>query len=306
MQTSSNRTAYLLLFFAMLFWSGNLTLGRALDGLIPPLSITFWRWLIAAMLMTPFFFHYAWQQRQLIWANGWLVMTLILVGFVGNQSAIYLALTSTSSINVALMMSTAPLIIPVLSFLFHREVITRAQIAGIFLSLVGVAIIILRGEVKSLQELTFVVGDLWALLAVLLWSVYSVALQWKPVELDPRGMLWLSAVVASIILYTPYHMEVKAVGHFLWGWKEITSLLYIAIFPSIVAFLCYNTAVHKIGANRTGPFMHLMPFLSTILAIIFLSETLEIFQIAGILFIFSGIYITSVKSLATNRESSAE
>ena len=305
MQISSNRVAYLFLFIAMLSWSGNLTLGRALDGLIPPFSITFWRWCIATVIMTPFFFHYAWQQRQLIWANGWLVITLILVGFVGNQSAIYLALTSTTSINVALMMSTAPLIIPVLSFLFHREVIRKAQIVGILLSLIGVAIIILRGEMNGLQALTFVTGDLWALLAVLLWSVYSVALQWKPAELDARGMLWLSALVASIILYTPYHIEAKTVGHFLWGWKEIISLLYIAIFPSILAFLCYNMAVHKIGANRTGPFMHLMPFLSTILAIVFLSETLEMFQIAGVLFIFSGIYVTSVKSM-TGGERSAE
>ncbi|MBP8215739.1 MAG: DMT family transporter, partial [Propionivibrio sp.] len=176
---------YLLLTLTTLFWSGNMVVGRAIRDDVPPLSLAFWRWAIALALTLPLALpHLRTQWPQL--KRSWRAVALLgLLGVGGYNTLAYVALQTTNATNAVLLNSFIPIATITLSWAFLKKHLHGAEWLGVLISLAGVTAIVTRGEIAALAGLTLNVGDLWMLLAVLVWALYTIGLQWRPTGVHP-------------------------------------------------------------------------------------------------------------------------
>ena len=285
---------YLLLVLTTLFWSGNFVVSRGMHAEIPPFSLAFWRWIAALVILCLFAVNHLYRQRQLIRRHLPFIVIQGLLGVAGFNTLVYLAIQTTTAINAVLINSIIPVLIVVCSWIMYREVMTVRQYFGVVVSLCGVILIIAHGELTYLLKLRFNPGDLFIFTAAVVWALYSSNLRNYPKELHP--LAYQSAIVVSgLLMLVPfYFFELFTVGGFTVNGASVSTILYVALFASVLAFIFWNRAVRTIGANRAGPFIHLMPVFSTILAVIFLGETLQIYHLQGIGLIFIGIAMTTI------------
>ncbi|MCP5419537.1 MAG: DMT family transporter [Gammaproteobacteria bacterium] len=285
---------YLLLVLTMLFWSGNFVLGRAVRELFTPLTLSFWRWATALVLLLPFTL----PQLRTHWPvirQHWKALTLLSVlGVVNFNTFAYLGLQHTMATNAVIMLSITPVLIVALSFLLLRQRINRWQALGITVSLLGVLVIVARGDWHTLRGLQLNHGDLWVLMAVLSWALYSVCLRWRPTDLPPLAFLATTIAIGVPILLLLYLWDLSRGATLAIGPVTLASIAYVAIFPSILAYIFWNRAIAELGPNRAGQFLHLMPAFGAIESMIFLGERLYTFHIAGIVLIATGIYLATL------------
>ncbi len=283
------RSPALGLALAALFWSGNFIVGRALRGVIPPLSLNFWRWLIALAILLPF----CWSGLRLhgpALLRAWKpIAALGLSGLAVFHTCVYQALVTTSAVNALLLLSLAPLLIALGAHLFYAEALSAQQGLGIAVSLAGAVTLIARGQFSHLLDLRFGAGDLWMLLAVLVWTVYSLLLRHRPAGV-PQTVLLCACSVAAVLFMLPLQLWLSAHGA---GWQvsasALASLLYVSLFASVLAFLFWNQGVAKLGPSRSGVFIHLMPVYGAALAFLFLGEGVQWFQWVGGALVFAGL-----------------
>ena len=285
---------YLLLTLTALFWSGNMVLGRGIRADIPPISLAFWRWLIALLCVLPLALPHVQEQAPRLFKQWRPVVVLGLLGVGGYNTLAYIALQYTIATNAVLLNSFIPIVTIAISWIFLGRHLSRQQALGVVVSFVGAATIIARGDLTLLASLSINQGDLWMLGAVLVWAIYTVGLQWRPAEVHP--MLLLAALITvGLCALTPLYLwEILVSGrsiHLNLG--SFASLLYVGIFPSFLGYIFYNRGVAEVGANKASLFIHLMPVFGTLLSIIFLNESLRGFHVAGIALIFSGIFLTT-------------
>jgi drug/metabolite transporter (DMT)-like permease len=256
---------YLLLTLTTLFWSGNMVIGRAIRGDIPPMTLAFWRWTIALLLVLPLALpHLRAQWPQL--RQGWKpILILGVLGVGGYNTLAYVALQYTAATNAVLLNSFIPIATIALSWLFLKKHLHRIEAIGVVLSFFGVATIVMRGDLSTLHSLTLNIGDLWMLGAVLVWAIYTIGLQWRPAS--------------------GRHLNLH--------WGSFAALLYVGIFPSFLGYIFYNRAVGEVGASKASLFIHLMPVFGTVLSAIFLDEIPVWYHYTGIVFIFAGIWLTT-------------
>jgi drug/metabolite transporter (DMT)-like permease len=286
--------AYLLLTLSALFWSANFVLSRGMHSEIPPFSLSFWRWTIALIILLCFSGHHLWRQRIAVKKHSRFILIQGLLGVAGFNSLIYLAVQTTTAINAVLVNSCIPVLIAVFSWIMYRDLMTPRQCFGVLISLTGVVLIIARGKVAYLLAMNFNRGDLLIFVAAACWALYSANLRKYPKEVHP--LTYLSAIIISgLLMILPFYlMEIYSGKHMGITYSSVATVLYVAIFASLLAFIFWNRAVRSVGANKAGPFIHLMPVFSTILAVFFLGETLYPYHIKGILLIFSGILMTTL------------
>jgi len=280
---------YLLAALAPLLWSGNFILGRALNQTIPPIALSFWRWAVALLIVLPFALPLLRGQWGLV-RRHWVVPSLLAVlGVTNFNTSVYLGLQTTTVTNAVLLVSTTPVLIVFLSFLLLRQRVSPRQGAGILLSLAGVAVIVARGDLQALVALRLNGGDLWVLGAVASWALYSVCLRWRPAGLDPLAFLTATMVIGLVPLLPLYLWELGRGLRFEVDAVTLGAIGYIALFPSVLAYVLWNRAVAELGANRTGQLLHLMPAFGAVLAIPLLGERMHGFHLAGIGLIAAGI-----------------
>lgn len=286
----SNRLLpFLLVSLAPLFWSGNFVLGRALHERFPPIALSFWRWAIALLILLPFLLPRA---RELVGAlrRHWAILSVLgLLGVTNFNTFVYIGLQTTTATNAVLLVSTAPVLILLLSFLMLAEAVRPLQAVGVVLSLCGVWIIAAAGEPEAFANLDLNSGDLWILAAVTSWALYSVCLRWRPQGLEP--LLFLAAtIVTGLVPLLPIYLWDLARGSTLeLDVVTVGAVGYVALFPSIIAYVFWNRGVAELGANRTGQFLHLMPAFGTLLSMLLLGERMETYHLAGIGLIAAGI-----------------
>jgi drug/metabolite transporter (DMT)-like permease len=285
---------YLLLVLTPLFWAGNFVLGRAVKASIPPIGLAFWRWAIALLVLLPFALPHLRAQWPLVRANWKALAVFAVLGVTCFNTFVYIGLHFTTATNALLVNSIIPVLIVVLSRMLIRTPITRRQAAGIALSLAGVISIICRADLNLLLSLQLNKGDLWVLLAVGCWAFYTVHLRHRPAGLHPLTFLSAIFAIGLMVLAPFYAWEIGQGGRVGTDPATCVSILYVALFPSILAFIFWNQAVGEVGPTKAGLFIHLMPVFGTLLSIIFLGESLHLFHLAGIGLIFSGIYLTTV------------
>ncbi len=283
---------YLLLTLAVLFWSGNFIVARALRAEIPPVGLAFWRWALASAIVLLLARPHLRRDRTAI-RNHWPILLLLSVlGVTVFNSLVYLGLQSTIALNAFLMQSLMPVLIVGLSYVVFRERITPKQGLGVGLSLAGALTIIARGEPGVLLSLSVNRGDILVLVAVLCYALYSVLLRKRP-PIHPLSLLAVTFAVGAAILLPFYLWETVLVGGFPVNGPVLLAVGYVGVFPSIVSYFCFNRGVELAGANRAGLFLHLMPVFGSIMAMLFLGESLAWFHGVGILAIAMGIFLAT-------------
>lgn len=287
--------AYLLLSVSALTWAGNFIVGRYVHEQVTPVTLSFGRWGLALLILLPFTLGSVLRQKALVREYLGLFALLGLTGMALFHSFVYAALESTGAINAALILSLTPVIIVLLSWILDSEPIAPAQCAGILISVVGAATLVTRGDLSVIRGLDFNRGDLWMLFAVPNWALYSVLLRRRPPALEPMVLLTVT-IAAGLIFLTPALVYELVQGpDFELSAKTLASLVYVALFASVIAYICWNRGVSIVGANRAGLFMHLVPVFSALLAIGLLGESLLVHHLLGIGLIIVGIYLTTSK-----------
>jgi drug/metabolite transporter (DMT)-like permease len=283
---------YLLLTLAVLFWSGNFVLGRAIRADIPPIGLAFWRWIGAAILATclaaPHLKH-DWKDLRRCWP---VILLLSLLGIASFNTLVYIGLQWTVAINALLMQSVMPVLIVGTSFFLFRIRVTWLQTIGIMSSLLGVLTIIGRGDINVLLSLTVNRGDILVFLAVVCYAFYSVVLRKRP-QIHPLSFISVTFIVGSSMLFPLYLWESRSIRPVHFDIQTLLAITYLAIFPSVVSYLCFNRGVELVGANRAGIFIHLMPVFGSIMAIVLLGESFQWYHGVGIGLIALGILLAT-------------
>ncbi len=286
---------YLLLTLTVLFWSGNMVLGRGIRADVPPLALAFWRWAIAFLLVLPL----AWPHFRTQWPllkQGWKpVLILGVLGVGGYNTFAYIALQYTSATNAVLLNSFIPVATIAISWAFLGKHLRRLEGLGVLVSLCGALTIVARGDLGVLTHLNLNLGDVWMLGAVLVWAIYTVGLAWRPAGVHPMLMLAAMTAVGLAVLAPAWLWEMAQGRHINVTPGSLASLAYVGIFPSFLGYIFYNRGVADIGANKASLFIHLMPVFGTILSAIFLAEIPHGYHYLGIGLIFTGIWLTMRK-----------
>ena len=285
---------YVLLSITALCWASNAIVGRLAAGHIPPVTLSFLRWSLAFLLILPL----AWKQLRQDWpairSRLGIMIALSLTGIGAFNTLQYWSLEYTQALNTLLLQSSGPLIVAVWSMLLLRVHLTAAQAIGIVLSLAGVLLILTRGHPTALASITFNRGDLIFLLAMAIFGFYSV-LSLKRPQIHGLSMVAFTFGCGAASLIPLLVWELHARPVMVLDAKNLLSLLYVAIFPSTIAYLCFNRGVLLIGANRAAPFLHVVPVFGSIMAFVFLGEQPEIFHVIAFALVLGGVFIASRK-----------
>ena len=294
--SNKNYSAYLFLVLATLCWSGNFIVGKfATLFEIPPLTLNVFRWISVWFILLPFTYKEIFRNLPYIKSN-WLVISFMGVITISTfNSVVYFALNYTQVINAALMLAAIPAATIVLSSLMNIEKTNTFQIIGLLLSIIGIGSIISNGDIQKIISLNFNKGDLWMLVCVVTWSLYSTLLKKNKFKLSQFTLIQLMVTVGIFFLIPQFFYE-KSIGLELNLEKNFfLILIYVAIFPAIAAYYFWQKGVEIIGPNRASMFIQLMPLFSAIMAIVFFGEKFELYHCAGAILILSGIYFSNRK-----------
>lgn len=284
---------YVLLVCCPLFWAVNWVIARGIQDLMSPVAMAFWRWLAALLILLPFVIGPMRDQWTVI-RRSWKILALLgILGVGGFNTLTYTGLKYTTATNGVLLNSVIPILIISISVVFLGQRISLWQGGGVLTSLAGVLAIVSRGEPGTLLEMRLNPGDLWVLAAMMVWAIYTICLRWRPAGLSSRAFTGALIAIGVIAIF-PLFLWDYALGHrTTWNWITVSSVGYFAVFPSVLAYFFWNQAVARVGPDRAGLFLHLMPVFGALLSVAFLGEALLPFHFIGAALIFSGIYIVS-------------
>lgn len=296
MNNKNEIKAYIMLILATFFWAGNFIVGKVATLFeIPPISLNFYRWFFAWIVLAPFTMRQVILSKSIIKKNIFSILIMSFTSISVFNSAVYYGLNYTQVLNGVLLISTIPILIIVISSIFKTEKINILQILGVLVSLSGVIIIITKMELQKLLHFQLNKGDLWILVAMLSWSIYSIIIKEKKINLKPFVLLQ-TLITFGVIMLTPFYLlEISSGKHIPLNIPVFLTIAYVVLFAGIGAYIFWNKAVMTIGPNRSGVFLHLMPVFSSIMAIGLLGEFFAKFHFVGALFIVTGIFLSSRK-----------
>lgn len=297
MNSPYSSSTILMLVAAPLLWAGNAVVGRLANGLAPPIMLNFMRWAIAMLILLPLAYP-LFRRHSPLWTHWRRFAVLGLLG-VGVYNALqYLALTSSTPINVTLVASSMPVWMMLIGRLFFGAAVTRQQVIGALLSIAGVLLVLSRGDMQLLLALRLVVGDLFMILATIVWSFYSwlLAQPKDPPEIRADWAAFLLAQVGFGVLWS----GVLAAGEWMlqdarpvWGWPLVAVLLYVSTGPAIVAFRCWGTGVRRVGPSVAAFFNNLTPLFAALLSSLFLGEPPRWYHALAFVLIVGGIVFST-------------
>jgi drug/metabolite transporter (DMT)-like permease len=282
--------AYLLLTVPPLCWGANAVLAKGVADLIPPVTFAFFRWVLAFLIIAPFAVKNARKDWSLVLSNWKIILLLSVCGISSFNTLLYTAVHTTTAINCALIQTTMPAAIILISSLVFKDKITKMQAGGVCLCIAGAFLVVLRGNLANLFHLSFVQGDLLMVIAVFLYAVYSAFLRRRP-AIHPMSFLFYTFGLGSLVLMPFYLLERSYRPMPAINLSVVGSVIFVAIFPSIVAYFSWNYGIESLGANKAGLFINLTPVFASIMAIIWLAEPVLLFQIVGMALIVTGMVI---------------
>ncbi|MFL1456672.1 DMT family transporter [Marinobacter sp. GN3S48] len=288
--------AYVGLVLTPLFWAGNAVVAKGAIESIPPLSMSFWRWVIALAVILPFGLPGVLRHRQVIRQYLGSMLALATFSVAAFNSLLYYAAITTSATNIALINATIPIFIALLAWLLLGDRTRPVQLLGILLAVLGILTVVARGQLSVLTKLEAQPGDLIMVAAVFSWGLFSVLLRRQAVPLPALAFLTTQIALGTLVILPFYLVElIFFKGGFEVGRATITPLLYFAFFPGILAYAFWNHGVHRVGPARAAMFMYLTPVFASILAGVFLGERLGLFHIIGGLLILAGLFLATRK-----------
>ena len=293
---SRNKTAYIFLILATLFWSGNFIVGKAASLFeIPPFTLNFYRWTFAWLILAPFTLKEILQKKNYILENIKLILILGITSITVFNSIVYYSLNFTQVISGVLMISTIPVMIIFFCWILKIEKTNFYQILGVIFSLLGVAVIVTKADLGKLFSLNFNKGDLWMVVAMFSWAMYSALLKKKKFDLTHISFLQ-TIITAGLILLLPAYLIEMALGYKLnVNLPFVLTLSYVVLFPGLASFFFWIKGISIIGSNRSGIFLHLMPIFSTVMAVLIFNEKFMDFHLIGATLIIAGIVLSSKK-----------
>lgn len=293
----------LLLTLPPLMWAGNAVVGRLMAGTVPPLTLNWMRWVLTALILLPLGWHALRPLSRIRERWGYLAL-LGLLGVGLFNSLQYLALVSSTPINVTLVASSMPVWMLAIGALFYGEHPTRRQIAGALMGLAGVALVIGRGSWQTLTQVQFVPGDLYILVAIVGWAFYSWLLARPPAHM--RGAQrpdwdWAGVLLVQV-LFGCVTASLFAGGEQLagaapvrWSWGVVAALLYVSLGASIVAYRCWGLGVAQGGPAMAAFFNNLTPLFAAVLSALVLGEVPQWYHGAAFGLIVGGILVSSAR-----------
>jgi len=282
-------TAYALLTVAVAAFGAHTVVGRLAAADIPPLALTFWRWLLALVVLLPLAWPYLRANRSLIVRHRGKVAAASLFFVVGFNVLFYLGLHDTTAINASLLNSVAPVVIVLVMWIRGLERLTLRQGVGLAICVAGVVTVVLRGELGVLLTMSVNRGDLVFLLAILSFALYSTVLRRIPGDLHPVALMCAMIVVGLPVLAPLYAWEFAATGPFALSGGNLMIIAYVVLGQAVIAFFCWMQGVRTIGANRAAVMYNLVPVFTVLFAFLFLGESLRPYHGVGFVLIFAGM-----------------
>ena len=285
---------YLLLCITALCWAGNAIVGRLAAGHIPPVTLSFLRWSLAFLIILPFAWKHLVRDWPAIRARLGTMIFLSVTGIATFNTMQYWALEHTQALNTLLLQSAGPLFVAVWSLILLGVRLTLAQAGGVLLSMTGVLVILLHGDLTALASIEFNKGDVIFIVALAIFGLYSVLSLKRP---QIHGLSFVgftfgcgAAALVPLLIWELFSRPVMQLDT-----ANLLSLLYVAVFPSTLAYLCFNRGVQLIGANRAAPFFHVVPAFGTVMSIVFLGEHPQPFHFIGFALVLTGVFVASRK-----------
>jgi drug/metabolite transporter (DMT)-like permease len=288
---------YLLLSITSLCWAGNAIVGRFAAGHIPPVTLSFLRWFFAFLIILPFAWKHLLRDWRAIRAKLGIMVVLSVTGIGAFNTMQYWALEYTQALNTLLLQSAGPLFVAMWSLALLGIRLTLAQAVGIVLSLCGVLMILLQGDLTTLKNIEFNRGDLIFILALLMFGLYSV-LSLKRPEIHGLSFVGFTFGAGAACLIPLFIWELLARPPIELDTANLLTLFYVAVFPSTVAYLCFNRGVQLVGANRAAPVFHMIPVFGAVMAFVFLGERPQLFHTIGFVLVLTGVFVASRKQAA--------
>jgi drug/metabolite transporter (DMT)-like permease len=284
-------TGFFLATLATIIWSWNYIIARGLHDAIPPASLAFYRWLVASVVLAPVALRKSVREYAVIKKNAGYIITTAFFGVTVFNTLIYLAGRTTEAINLSLIAISSPIFIVIFSLIVFKERINIKKIIGIAVTITGILILLTRGDISVLLNISFAAGDLWMLIAAMTFAVYSIMVRRRPEELSRTSFLF-STFAAGLLFLSPFYI-IDLVLHPVPSFNtELTvSILYIGIFASVAAFFLWNRSIEIIGPSNAGLIYYTLPLFSTLWAILFLNETAEAVHFISMAMILTGIII---------------
>ena len=293
---SKDKQAYLFLILTTFFWAGNFIVGKAASLFdIPPFTLNFYRWTFAWLILSPFTIKEIIEKKKYIIENIKLIIILGITSITIFNSIVYYSLNFTQVISGVLMISTIPVMIILFCWILKIEKTNIYQILGVIFSLSGVIVIITKADLVVLLNLNFNKGDLWMVVAMFSWALYSALLRKKKLELSQLTLLQTIISAGLVFLLPAYLIELSLGYRTNIHLPFILTLTYVVLFPGLASFIFWIKGISIIGSNRSGIFLHLIPIFSTIMAIIIFKEKFMIYHLIGAILIITGIILSSKK-----------
>ena len=292
-----NPRTILLLLVPPLMWAGNAVVGRMVSSLISPMTLNFLRWLVAFFILLPLAYRLL-KPSSALWPHYKRFVLLGLLG-VGCYNALqYLALHTSTPLNVTLVAASNPIMMLGTGWLLFGQRVSRRQLLGAALSVAGVLVVLSRGQWAQLVAIKFVLGDLYVLLATLAWAVYSWLLS-QPKEPLAMRQDWAAFLMAQVVfglgwaaLFSGTEWALDK-AYINWGWPLLATLAFVAIGPAILAYRCWGMGVQRVGPAMAGFFANLTPLFAALLSAAFLGELPHAYHGMAFLLIVGGIVVSA-------------
>lgn len=290
-------TTIALLVIPPLMWAGNAVVGRMVNPLVPPITLNFLRWALAFVILLPLAGHVL-RTGSPLWPLWRRFAVLGLLGVGAYNALQYLALKTSTPINVTLVAASMPVWMLGIGGLFFGVSISRRQVLGAVLSLAGVLVVLSRGDWQLLMQVRLVPGDIYILLATIAWSFYSWLLT-RPQEPPALRNDWAAFLMAQIVfglvwsgLFAGGEWALTD-AHIQWGWPLGAALLFIAIGPALLAYCFWGMGVKRVGPTIAGFFANLTPLFAAVLSAAFLGEPPHLYHAAAFALIVGGIVVSA-------------
>lgn len=281
--------AYLLLILTTLIWGGNAVASRLAVGEISPMALTSLRWVFVCAVLPVVLRRELKAHAPVLLAHRWQILALGAFGFTIFNALMYVAAYSTTAINIGILQGSIPIFVLIGAFLAYRTPIGLTQGLGVAITMLGVAVTASRGDVSVLAQFAFVPGDVWMIIACVLYAGYTVGIRSRP---PMPGLVFFTALaMVACAVSLPLLLAEISSGHFVITAKGWLVLAFTVIGPSILSQLFFLRAVELIGPGRAGVFVNLVPVFAPLLSVLILGEQLALYHGLALALVLGGIFI---------------
>lgn len=287
-------TGIALAVLATLIWSGNFVIARGVNQQIPPVSLAFYRWSLATLLIVPLAIKKCKEEKEIVRKNWKYIFWVALTGITLFNTFVYVAGHYTSAINMALIGTTSsPIFATIMAVIFLKERLNTFRIVGILLCVAGIVLLLSKGSWENLASFRFSVGDLWVLAGAFAFAVYNILVRKKPGGISAINFLFVIFLLGTILLFPAYLTELNITGPVQWNGNLYGSIIYLGLGTSVISFLCWNAALQKLGTGTTVLFGNLIPIFSTLEAVWLLGEQINSIHLISGLLVIGGLIIAN-------------